>query len=856
MSWIVFSQLNGDVTNVVDGQPPTIRDTVDYRPMDDGREGAGFGSSAGGTTTDAARLIYEIPETHRGRGLENGLVVMRYRPTRDFDFAVDSLEYALWSLVNGIEASATGDFIRSGLNYNLTTKTGLEYVIRKNTPLAQRTGQLPQFALQSGQEVHLAWAWNTDPADPSGNPNLRIYINGWCVLNWGNTPLNNYPPSVKEFVVGNLNAAGNRPAQGVMQDMGLALGERFSDADIRRMADGKYEFTSLRRPTKISRLDVEQQTLDYHVVHHDTDDARLWGFDAGTRTTLAYTDDLTGRSGWVRLFTHSSEIRDITTTKGFVFVSIGGSLRRAPKSDLSAFTEVLDTTSGGVDNFAVPGWGLTSIGANVVIGEYFTPVTAGGLRVMHSPDNGDTWHVRHTMDASGSSANAHIHGVEYCPFTGELWLSTGDDIAQLAYSLDHGENWIWLNGEDDHDYQALNYAFSPDFVVCGIDRSGPDHMSGLICFNRATKKSQPWEGAAGTNGTRWHTNLFYSAHGAGLFRGSGWSVQRMQDGRWVVYRDNEGNPGKCYLEILSPDLGKQVRLIDLGTQQITRGSAMVTLGRQVFVGNRRFVIEADSPELQSMVKLDAKISSRALKEDVTLLSRTWSGALLEAGESYSWPVDYPIEVTDPQVSVKVNGVEVATATASGTGTSFVFVFTVPAGVTLGDTVLVETAEDQPRAVVTGQVVEADASESFAAEISVEVVKGLTGNPVVLTQPVSPHGQIVGPLVIGDDYLAVNQRALIWTIPPIPGVTPATATTQLGFSHTRHGGVEVSGTVADNGDDTWTLIFGIESSDTEDAIKPGEYSWSVQVTSSDGKKITRVRNRDDCYRVRWVEKQTS
>ena len=243
-------------------------------------------------------------------------------------------------------------------------------------------------------------------------------------------------------------------------------------------------------------------------------------------------------------------------------------------------------------------------------------------------------------------------------------------------------------------------------------------------------------------------------------------------------------------------------------------------------------------------------------EGVTLLSRTWSGALLEAGESYSWPVDYPIEVTDPEVSVKVNGVEVATATASGTGTSFVFVFAVPAGVALGDTVLVETAEDQPRAVVTGQVVEADASESFAAEVSVEVVKGLTGNPVVLTQPVSPDGQIVGPLVIGDDYLAINQRALMWTIPPIPGVTPATATTQLGFSHTRHGGVEVSGTVADNGDDTWTLIFGIESSDTEDAIKPGEYSWSVQVTSSDGKKITRVRNRDDCYRVRWVEKQTS
>ena len=123
----------------------------------------------------------------------------------------------------------------------------------------------------------------------------------------------------------------------------------------------------------------------------------------------------------------------------------------------------------------------------------------------------------------------------------------------------------------------------------------------------------------------------------------------------------------------------------------------------------------------------ADVSGLPTAEDVALLSRTWSGALLEAGESYSWPVDYPIEVTDPQVSVKVNGVEVATATASGTGTSFVFVFAVPAGVALGDTVLVETAEDQPRAVVTGQVVEA--TDTVEAEGFAQVLPG-----VALSEP--------------------------------------------------------------------------------------------------------------------------
>lgn len=620
MPWLVYSSLDGAPTNLVDGTEPDVRATVGYAPMKDGRDGACFGTTAGGSADNNARLRYTIAPPANGAGLENGLVVMRYQATRDFNFTTDNLQYALWGLGVGEDAAATNDFLLASWNYNTTTKTGLEYIIKAASPLATYTGQLVEFALATGDEIHLAFVWQNDPEDPTGNPNFRIYINGRCVLNYGNRTLAQYPAEFNRFFVGNLNAVGARPCQGRIQDVGLALGERFSDADILAMANGTYDFPSLPKPTKMLRPMATQETLAHAVVHLDREAGRLWGFDTATFRSLAYTDDLTGLSGWTTVYTAASgkQIRDITTTPTHVLFGIEGSLLRAAKSDLSTWTTAVVLDGAGGDNFPVPGWGLTSQGSNVVVAEYRTPTTASGMRVLHSSDHGANWTTRFTLGASGSTTNMHIHGVEYCPFTGELWLTTGDFTDRIGYSTDHGANWTWLNGDADHSYQALNFSFSPEYVVTGIDRAGIDHCSNLLCYLRQGKKYQPWIGAAETGGRSWDANMFYASHGGSKYHASGWSLQRMDDGRWIVYCDNEGSGGSSYLMLLNAELTQQVRLFDFGVTQVTRGSAVVTLGTTVFVGNRRFVI-GDDVARQTLAQINTDPTQIALQQKVGLI---------------------------------------------------------------------------------------------------------------------------------------------------------------------------------------------------------------------------------------------
>ena len=134
-----------------------------------------------------------------------------------------------------------------------------------------------------------------------------------------------------------------------------------------------------------------------------------------------------------------------------------------------------------------------------------------------------------------------------------------------------------------------------------------------------------------------------------------------------------------------------------------------------------------------------------------------------------------------------------------------------------------------------------------------VLQGLN-NVVVIESPLSPSGQITGDIIIGDDYLAAYDRAFVWKVTSLPGVSAGTVSTQFGAAHPTKGSFIVDGDITDNGDDTWSLVFDVLASDTIDC-REGEYEWSVQLTDSQGKHITKVRNDGDCYRVTMIEKQT-
>lgn len=60
----------------------------------------------------------------------------------------------------------------------------------------------------------------------------------------------------------------------------------------------------------------------------------------------------------------------------------------------------------------------------IYYGEYCYNPQCNPMRIFCSKDNGDTWEVAYTF---GHGEINHIHGIFNDPFTGRLWVATGDD---------------------------------------------------------------------------------------------------------------------------------------------------------------------------------------------------------------------------------------------------------------------------------------------------------------------------------------------------------------------------------------------------------------------------------------------
>jgi hypothetical protein len=126
-------------------------------------------------------------------------------------------------------------------------------------------------------------------------------------------------------------------------------------------------------------------------------------------------------------------------------------------------------------------------------------------------------------------------------------------------------------------------------------------------------------------------------------------------------------------------------------------------------------------------------------------------------------------------------------------------------------------------------------------ISISVLSG-GGGPVNLTT-----GEIVSPLVIGDDYLLEHGQAFQWTIPD-PGYTVTECV--FGMKHPTKGSFEVAGIPTVDGSNV-VLTFELRSSDTFQLEAGPGYQASVHIM--DGiYKSTRIRNQNN---IEWVESQT-
>jgi hypothetical protein len=128
----------------------------------------------------------------------------------------------------------------------------------------------------------------------------------------------------------------------------------------------------------------------------------------------------------------------------------------------------------------------------------------------------------------------------------------------------------------------------------------------------------------------------------------------------------------------------------------------------------------------------------------------------------------------------------------------------------------------------------------------------TAVTVVSNNPVAADGTL-GPLIIGDDYLAANGRALQWTIAEVTGLTAANCVCKLGLKGVA-GAKVITGTVTDLGN-TWLLSVDMENNDW-DGLTEGlaEYSVEVHQGTGNGTDVTVVIN-ELCGGVILREKQT-
>lgn len=98
----------------------------------------------------------------------------------------------------------------------------------------------------------------------------------------------------------------------------------------------------------------------------------------------------------------------------------------------------------------------------VYLGEY--PLsTSDTPRIIRSTDRGETWSVVATLPDV-----RHVHSIQADPYTGELWVTTGDSgTACQIGRLRHGG--IEIVGSGSQEWRAVELAFTPESIVWGVD---------------------------------------------------------------------------------------------------------------------------------------------------------------------------------------------------------------------------------------------------------------------------------------------------------------------------------------------------------------------------------------------------
>ncbi|MBI2934333.1 MAG: hypothetical protein HYY29_02060, partial [Chloroflexi bacterium] len=103
---------------------------------------------------------------------------------------------------------------------------------------------------------------------------------------------------------------------------------------------------------------------------------------------------------------------------------------------------------------------------NCFISEYFLNNRRDApVRLSKSSDDGRTWAPVHSFPSV-----RHIHLVQFDPYTGTIWVGTGDrnNESSISFSRDGGVTWTAI-GAGDQIFRAVSLIHTQDFVYWGTD---------------------------------------------------------------------------------------------------------------------------------------------------------------------------------------------------------------------------------------------------------------------------------------------------------------------------------------------------------------------------------------------------
>lgn len=130
----------------------------------------------------------------------------------------------------------------------------------------------------------------------------------------------------------------------------------------------------------------------------------------------------------------------------------------------------------------------------IYYGEYCYNPKRKPMRIFQSKDDGDTWTVAYSF---GEGEINHIHGIFNDPYTGRLWVATGDDdkACIFGYTEDGFKSFV-KRYEGTQQYRVCVPLFTKDEIIFATDSQYEQNY--IRSINRATGKVtniQPIQGS-------------------------------------------------------------------------------------------------------------------------------------------------------------------------------------------------------------------------------------------------------------------------------------------------------------------------------------------------------------------------